>query len=102
VVSADDGLMSVVTGGLVLVIVSVVVAVPDGLLAVAENVGWTKSIGASWWPFDVRVTSSTAETRAAMTTSPATLAPTTAGVLWCHGCASGGWSSHGASASSQW
>ena len=37
---ADDGLMSLVTGGLVLVIVSVVVGVDDPV-AVAENDGTT-------------------------------------------------------------
>lgn len=43
----DDGpLMSVVTGGLVLVIVAVVVGVDVDPVAVAENDGWTKSSGA--------------------------------------------------------
>jgi hypothetical protein len=41
----DDGLMSLVIGGLVLVIVAVVVGV-DGPVAVAENVGSTKFSGA--------------------------------------------------------
>ncbi|HVQ49655.1 MAG TPA: hypothetical protein VMS92_06375 [Mycobacterium sp.] len=46
-VVVDDGpLMSVVTGGLVLVIVAVVVGVDVDLVAVAENDGWTKSSGA--------------------------------------------------------
>jgi hypothetical protein len=45
----EDGLMSVVSGGLVLVIVWVVVVADSD--AVAENVGSTKSIGAcSGWP----------------------------------------------------
>ena len=45
----DDGpLMSVVTGGLVLVIVAVVVGVDDDRVAVAENDGSTKFSGACW------------------------------------------------------
>jgi hypothetical protein len=43
----DDGpLMSVVTGGLVLVIVAVVVGVDNDRVAVAENDGSTKLLGA--------------------------------------------------------
>lgn len=45
-VGDSDGLMSLVTGGLVLVIVAVVVGVDDDLLAVAENDGSTKLSGA--------------------------------------------------------
>ena len=84
-VVVDDGpLMSVVTGGLVLVIVAVVVGVDDRV-AVAENDGGTKFRGA-WsgslnWP-DTNVT---AAIRMPITARPATLAPITAGVRLYHG-----------------
>lgn len=90
-VSEDDGMvdhgasMSVVTGGLVLVIVAVVVGVVDNRVAVAENVGSTKFRGACSGPSNWRATNVTAAMRMPMTASPATLAPTTFGVRLYHG-----------------
>jgi hypothetical protein len=75
----DDGLISVVTGGLVLVIVAVVVgvAVP---VAVAENDGSTKFSGACSGSLNWPDTKVTAAIRMPTSARPATLAPTTAGV----------------------
>ena len=88
----DDGLvvddgpsMSVVTGGLVLVIVAVVVGVADGSEAEAENEGVTKFRGACSGWLNCRATNVPATMRTPITATPATLAPTTAGVRLCHG-----------------
>jgi hypothetical protein len=80
----DDGLMSLVTGGLVLVIVAVVVGVDDPV-AVAENDGSTKFRGACSGSLDWRATNVTATIRRPATASPSTLAPRTAGVRLCQG-----------------
>jgi hypothetical protein len=77
----DDGAsMSVVTGGLVLVIVAVVVGVDGEWVAVAENDGSTKSSGAWSGSLNWRDTNVTAAMRMPITARPATLAPTSAGV----------------------
>ena len=77
----DDGpLMSVVTGGLVLVIVPVVVGVDEDPVAVAENDGSTKSSGAWSGSPNCRDTNVTAAMRMPSTARPATLAPMTLGV----------------------
>ena len=82
----DDGpSMSVVTGGLVLVIVAVVVGVDDEPVAVAENDGSTKFRGACSGSLNWRETNVTAAMRMAITARPATLAPITAGVRLYHG-----------------
>jgi hypothetical protein len=82
----DDGpLMSVVTGGLVLVIVSVVVGVDDDRVSVAENDGGTKFRGGWSGSLDWRDTYVTAAIRMPITARPATLAPITAGVRSYHG-----------------
>ena len=75
----DDGLMSLVTGGLVLVIVAVVVGV-EGPVAVAENDGSTKFSGACVGSLNWRLTNVTAANRMPIAARPATLAPTTADV----------------------
>ena len=75
----DDGLMSLVIGGLVLVIVAVVVGA-DVWLAVAENDGSTKSSGARSGSLNWRDTNVTPAIRMPRSARPATLAPTTAGV----------------------
>jgi hypothetical protein len=76
----DDGpLMSVVTGGLVLVIVAVVVGVDDAV-ADAEKDGSTKFRGACSGSLTWRVTNVTAAMRMPITARPATLAPITAEV----------------------
>ena len=81
----DDGpSMSLVTGGLVLVIVAVVVGVAE-LPAVAENDGGTKSSGACSGWLNCRATYVTAVITMASATSAATLAPTTLGVRLYHG-----------------
>lgn len=94
----DDGAsMSVVTGGLVLVIVAVVVGVDNEWVAVAENDGSTKFSGA--WSGSLKWcdTNVTAAIRMPITARPATLAPTSAGVRLYHGVAddncSSSWSS---------
>jgi hypothetical protein len=82
----DDGpSMSVVTGGLVLVIVAVVVGVDDDTGAVAENDGWTKLSGAWSGSLNWRATTVTATMRMPITMRPSRLAPTTAGVRLYHG-----------------
>jgi hypothetical protein len=82
----DDGpSMSVVTGGLVLVIVAVVVGVDEDPVAVAENVGSTKFKGAWSGSLDRLDTKVTAAMRMPITASPATLAPMTLGVRLYHG-----------------
>jgi hypothetical protein len=84
-VVVDDGpLMSVVTGGLVLVIVAVVVGVDDRV-EVAENDGSTKFSGAWSGSLNWRDTTVTAAMRMPITARPATLAPITAGVRLYHG-----------------
>jgi hypothetical protein len=81
----DDGpLMSVVTGGLVLVIVAVVVGV-DEWEAVAENDGSTKFSGACSGSLNWRATKVTAAMMMPITAMPATLAPMTLGVRLYHG-----------------
>jgi hypothetical protein len=81
----DDGpLMSVVTGGLVLVIVAVVVGVDDAV-ADAENDGSTKFRGACSGSLNWRETNVTAAMRMPITAMPTTLAPITAGVRLYHG-----------------
>ena len=90
----DDGpLMSVVTGGLVLVIVAVVVGVDDEPVAVAENEGSTKFEGACSGSLDWRETNVTAAMRMPITARPTTLAPITAGVRLYHGADDGDCSS---------
>ena len=90
----DDGpSMSVVTGGLVLVIVAVVVGVDDDRVAVAENDGSTKFRGACSGSLNWRDTNVTAAMRMPITARPATLAPTTAGVRLYHGAGDGDCSS---------
>lgn len=69
---------SVVTGGLVLVIVDVVLDVVR--VEVDAYVGWMKSIGACWGLSALLVSATTPHTTSAMTASAATLAPRTAGV----------------------
>lgn len=82
----DDGpLMSVVTGGLVLVIVPVVVGVDEDPVAVAENDGSTKFSGACSGSLNCRDTNVTAAMRMPITARPATLAPMTLGVRLYHG-----------------
>lgn len=88
----DDGLvvddgpsMSVVTGGLVLVIVAVVVGVDDEWVTVAENDGSTKLSGACSGWLNWRATSVPATMRSTITAIPTTLAPTTAAVRLYHG-----------------
>jgi hypothetical protein len=82
----DDGpSMSVVTGGLVLVIVAVVVGVDEDPVAVAENDGSTKSKGACSGSLDRPDTKVTAAMRMPITARPATLAPMTLGVRLYHG-----------------
>ena len=82
----DDGpSMSVVTGGLVLVIVAVVVGADVDRVAVAENDGWTKSSGAWSGSLNCRETNVTAAMRMPITARPTTLAPITAGVRLYHG-----------------
>ncbi|AGB20816.1 hypothetical protein Mycsm_00363 [Mycobacterium sp. JS623] len=89
-VSGDDGvvddgpLMSVVTGGLVLVIVAVVVGV-DEWLAVAENDGSTKFSGAWSGSPNWRATNVTAAMMMPTAAIAATLAPMTFGVRLYHG-----------------
>ena len=94
----DDGAsMSVVTGGVVLVIVAVVVGVDGEWVAVAENDGSTKFSGAWSGSLNWRETNVTAAMRMPITARPATLAPTSAGVRLYHGVAddncSSSWSS---------
>ena len=85
----DDGpLMSVVTGGLVLVIVAVVVDV-DEWLAVAENDGSTKFSGAWSGSSNWRDTNVTAAMMMPIAAMPATLAPMTFGVRLYHGVSDG-------------
>jgi len=87
-VVVDDGAsMSVVTGGLVLVIVAVVVGVDNEWVAVAENDGSTKFSGAWSGSLNWRDTNVTAAIRMPITARPATLAPTSAGVRLYHGVA---------------
>ena len=86
----DEGpLMSVVTGGLVLVIVAVVVGVDVICGSVAENDGWTKSNGACSGSLAWRATYVTAAMRMPITARPATLAPITLGVRLYHGTGGG-------------
>jgi hypothetical protein len=90
----DDGpSISVVTGGLVLVIVAVVVGVDDDRVAVAENDGSTKFWGACSGSLNWRDTNVTAAMRMPITARPTTLAPTTAGVRLYHGAGDGDCSS---------
>jgi hypothetical protein len=91
----DDGpSMSVVTGGLVLVIVAVVVGVDDDdPVAVAENDGSTKFRGACSGSLNWRDTNVTAAMRMPITAKPATLATTTAEVRLYHGAGDGDCSS---------
>jgi hypothetical protein len=88
----DGPSMSVVTGGLVLVMVAVVVGVDDEWVAVAENDGSTKFSGACWGSLDWRATNDTATMRTPITTTPTRLAATTAGVRLYHGEGDGVWS----------
>ena len=81
----DGGLMSMVTGGLVLVIVAVVVGVDNDRVAVADNDGSTKFRGACSGSLNWRDTNVTAAMRMPITAMPTTLAPTTAGVRLYHG-----------------
>jgi hypothetical protein len=82
----DDGpLMSVVTGGLVLVIVAVVVGADTDGVAVVENDGSTKSRGACSGSLDWRDTNVTAAMRMPIRARPAALAPITSGVRLYHG-----------------
>jgi len=84
----DDGpLMSVVTGGLVLVIVAVVVGV-DECDADAENDGGTKLSGACSCSSNWRDTNVTAAMMMPIAAMPATLAPMTLGVRLYHGVSS--------------
>ena len=84
----DDGpSMSVVTGGLVLVIVAVVVGV-DECDADAENDGVTKLSGACSGSLNWRATNVTAAMMMAIAAMPATLAPMTLGVRLYHGVSS--------------
>jgi hypothetical protein len=86
----DDGRsMSVVAGGLVLVIVAVVVGVDDCVTG-AENDGSTKVDGAGSGWLNWRVTNITAAMRMPITARPATLAPMTLGVRLYHGTGDGG------------
>jgi hypothetical protein len=96
----DDGpLLSVVTGGLVLVIVAVVVGVDDEPVAVAENDGSTKFEGACSGSLDWCETNVTAAMRMPITARPTTLAPITAGVRLYHGADDGDCSSSWSSGS---
>lgn len=70
---------SVVSGGLVRVIVGVVVGA-DVLVEVDANVGSTNSIGASCGLSALLVSATRPHTTSAITVSAATLAPSTAGV----------------------
>jgi hypothetical protein len=81
--------MSVVAGGLVLVIVAVVVGVGD-CVACGENDGSTKVDGGGSGWLNWRVTNITAAMRMPMTARPATLAPMTLGVRLYHGTGDGG------------
>jgi hypothetical protein len=82
----DDGpSMSVVTGGLVLVIVAVVVGVDTDRVVVAEKDGSTKFSGAWFGSLNWRDTNVKAAMRMPITARPATLAPITAGVRLYHG-----------------
>jgi hypothetical protein len=86
----DDGTsMSVVAGGLVLVIVAVVVGVDDSG-AGAENDGSTNVDGAGSGWLTWRVTNVAAAMRMPMTARPARLAPMTLGVRLYHGTGDGG------------
>lgn len=88
VVDSDGvGLISVVSGGLVLVMVAVVAVVAARVwLSVAENVGSTKSSGASVGASNRPATKETASTRIPIAATPSTLAPTTSGVRLYQGC----------------
>jgi hypothetical protein len=88
----DGPLMSVVTGGLVLVIVAVVVGV-DEWVADAENDGSTKFSGACSGSLNWRATNVTAAMMMPIATRPATLAPITLGVRLYHGVSDGDCSS---------
>jgi hypothetical protein len=81
--------MSVVSGGLVLVMVAVVVGVIGvigGLeVAGAEKPGSTKLSGACCGVSNCRVTTVTSAITMAIANSPAMLAPSSAGVELCHG-----------------
>lgn len=77
---------SVVTGGLVEVIVAVVVAVVDA--AGSENDGSTKFSGASSGLSNWCATKEPASTSRPIARMPSRLAPITAGVRLCHGCSS--------------
>jgi hypothetical protein len=81
----DGPSISVVTGGLVLVIVAVVVGVEVDPVAVAEKDGATKSSGAWSGSLNWLDTNVTAAMRMPITARPATLAPITAGVRLYHG-----------------
>ncbi|HEY6646156.1 MAG TPA: hypothetical protein VI217_03550 [Mycobacterium sp.] len=83
-VVADGASMSVVTGGLVLVMVWGVVGVDDPV-AVAENDGSTKFSGACVGSLNWPATNVTAARRMPITARPATLAPMTLGVRLYHG-----------------
>jgi hypothetical protein len=89
VVELDGVSMSLVAGGLVLVIVAVVVGVDDRG-AVAENDGSTKLSGACSGSLNWRDTNVTAATRMPITARPSTLAATTAGVRLYQGAGDGG------------
>lgn len=86
----DEGpLMSLVTGGLVLVIVAVVVVGVEDWLAVAEKDGSTKFSGACSGSSDWRPTNVTAAKSRPITATPATLAPMTLGVRLYQGTSDG-------------
>jgi hypothetical protein len=86
VVAVSDGpAISVVVTGPVVVMVAVGVVV-DGVGVDDENDGSTNWVGASSGLLALLVRLTTPHTSKASTPSAATLAPTTAGVEWCHGC----------------
>ena len=90
VVVSSPGLMSVVTGGLVLVMISVVEVADDEYVAELDPLGSsTKYCGAcSGWLYCL-VTYDARRNRMPITTRPATLAPITVDVRSCHGRRSG-------------
>lgn len=79
-------LMSVVSGGLVLVIVWVVVGVVADCVAVAEKVGSMKLRGASSGSPNWRDSAVATTIRTPITARARTLAPMSAGVRLCQGC----------------
>lgn len=89
VVVDDPGDRSVVTGGLVLVMVAVVVVEESDVSCGAEKEGSTKLSGARAGSLNWRATYDTASTTRTIATRPITLAPSTAGVRLCQGCSAG-------------